>query len=808
MPGPEDGGHPRSRSPGSRHGRQLRDRAVSSAVAHALAIGISSLLVVLLVTSLGGFVQDESERVTREELDALGARLADDVAAADRLTRHGGTVRVAADVPDRLVNSQLRISLARGADCTDAGSGTCLVLAAPARDLTVRQPLRNRSAVALVRTNGTVFIRSTAPEGAATGSQVGAPKVPATVGIGRAAGGGTVVVGNRDPVAGFVFRPGNPVAGDRIRFTNDTSDLDGRIREYEWTFELPDDANRTVTGPSVNQTYDVPGVYRATLDVTDDDGETDTVSRRVPVSGLVETGDAAAVDGDGDGRRGGVNVTFNNTWDEPATLLTVAIDTADDVDALTEETATAEVTVDAGSDGSTDAYAEYNDGTRMPDEGLIVDLNRDGDDPTVSAGETVSVEFTELQDGGVDLDDAEDDPVRVAVRYRVNGSFYVTSVPLFGNGTGPTVGWGDASDWDGALTAENVSHPDGVVRLDAASGGGPPERDLRVWLPLNETGSPDKAIDYAGSTEYEFDVRGSPTTGVTGVNGSGRAYGFDGDDWLLDGNAEDNYFYNRKEFTLSMWVRADATGTDYGLLDTVDDGGDGDDDELGLRYDSDGWAGDGEDSFKASVAVREGFWYDSYSYEYESDTQSTDWQHVLLRWEKGGRLELFVDGRQLPVRAGDGQTAQNARLSPGVIEFLAVGRSQKDDTDALWQGRIDEVRIYDRALDDSEVKALAARGGLREGSIETDWKTTGAPLDLQELELGYDATRRGGTIEVTVLARRDDGTVVQSDPVTLSGDAGVREVRGLAGDADEFRLIVELRGSGDDPSADAFTLSD
>lgn len=814
---------------GSSDGSVTEDsRGLSTTVTHALAVAITTVLVILLVTAMGSFVQDESDRVTREELEALGARLADDVAAADRLTRNGGSVRVAASVPERLVDTPIEVGLDSGPACP--GGGTCLVLAAPDRGLTVRQPLSNRSAVSLDRRAGTVFVRANATTTDAGVERFsGPPAVPATVGLGRAAGsGGVVIVGNQDPVAGFTFAPGNPVAGDDVRFVNDTEDLDGQVASYEWTFTLPNGANRSVGGSSANQSYDRPGVYRATLEVTDDEGETDTVSRRVPVSGLVAT-EADDFDPNSDGGQGGVNVTFNNTWSDEVEILTVAIDPrdemkdpADRINELDGDSAGAEISLDVGSDGGPDYTLGYagggpgdddGGGVRVPDDGLIADLNRDGTfrggDRTVPAGETVSLEFAELEDDdGVDQD-ADDDPVVVAVRYRVNGSFYVTSVPLFTDGTTTTVTWDDETDWDGALSGTNVSHPDGVVRLDAASGGGLPQQDLRVWLPLNETGNPAEAIDYAGDTEYEFDVRGDPDTGVPGVEGSGTAYEFDGDDdWLLDDNAEENYFRNQEAFTVSMWVNADNDGTDDGLLDTVADGGDGQDDELGLRYDSSGFAGGGEDSFKASVRTRAGVGADTYSYEYESDVQSTDWQHVAMRWEAGEPVALFVDGEQLSVRDGPGATAAGGVIEPDLLEFVAIGRSQKDDLNALWDGRIDEVRIYERSLDDAEVEALATRGGLRSGSIETDWKTTASPLDLEELELGYDAERKGGSVTVTVRAKRNDGSVEAADPVTLSGDTGVREVRGLAGDADEFQLLVEFRGTSTDPSADAFTLGD
>jgi hypothetical protein len=402
----------------------------------------------------------------------------------------------------------------------------------------------------------------------------------------------------------------------------------------------------------------------------------------------------------------------------------------------------------------------------------------------------------------------------VALRYRQNGSVFVTKFGLFSLDDGDTVTWERASDWDAATSATNVSHPDSELSLDAPAGSGSvPTTGLQVWLPLNESDSndcvegPDTACDYAGGTNYQFDIRGSPSFGVPGVDG-GTAYGFDGSTWLEDPNVEDTYLGNADELTVSMWVKADATGTDRGLLDTIDDGPVGNDDELGLRYDASGASHGGSNSFKASVDLA-GDGGTEYSYEYESDVQSTNWQHVVLRWAAGDRVEVFVDGERLGYAGSDAATPPGAEWDDdGKDVFFGIGRSQKDDLDELWEGRIDEVRIYDRALGDSEVEGLANDGGYRSGSLETDWKSTDEALDLADLRLGYDATLGGGTVQVTVKARQDDGTVVTADALVLSGDNGVREVEGLTGEADEFKLHIEFSGVSNDPSADSFTLGD
>jgi len=81
------------------------------------------------------------------------------------------------------------------------------------------------------------------------------------------------------PFASFTWTPhpshsyGRPIVGETVTFNASASyDPDGYIVSYEWDFG--DDA--TGTGMIVTHAYDVAGDYIVTLNITDDDGETDT----------------------------------------------------------------------------------------------------------------------------------------------------------------------------------------------------------------------------------------------------------------------------------------------------------------------------------------------------------------------------------------------------------------------------------------------------------------------------------------------------------------------------------------------------
>ncbi|HYR14825.1 MAG TPA: PKD domain-containing protein, partial [Mycobacterium sp.] len=86
----------------------------------------------------------------------------------------------------------------------------------------------------------------------------------------------TVAAANQPPVANFVFN----CTGLTCGFTSTSSDPDGTIAGYQWTFG--DAAASTAQNPS--HTYAAGGAYTVTLTVTDNRGATNTISKTATIS--------------------------------------------------------------------------------------------------------------------------------------------------------------------------------------------------------------------------------------------------------------------------------------------------------------------------------------------------------------------------------------------------------------------------------------------------------------------------------------------------------------------------------------------
>jgi hypothetical protein len=84
------------------------------------------------------------------------------------------------------------------------------------------------------------------------------------------------------PVANFVYTPTNPAVDDSISFTSTSYDSDGTIVVYQWYL----DGTPTGDTASIGVNFGVAGTYTFTLNVTDNSGEWNAISKQVTVGAL------------------------------------------------------------------------------------------------------------------------------------------------------------------------------------------------------------------------------------------------------------------------------------------------------------------------------------------------------------------------------------------------------------------------------------------------------------------------------------------------------------------------------------------
>jgi len=176
------------------------------------------------------------------------------------------------------------------------------------------------------------------------------------------------------------------------------------------------------------------------------------------------------------------------------------------------------------------------------------------------------------------------------------------------------------------------------------------------------------------------------------------------------------YLEELDQITVSVWVKADRIGHDRGVFTTKKPKGT--DDVLSLRYDRGGWAGGEYHLIKAAIRTDEGYM----QVEGESNLQTTDWQHIALTWRTGDPVRLFVNGKESEISARHPGQGPLSGVIDGV-DRLIIAEGVKDRN---WEGAIDDLRFYRRALDQNEIASLA--GSAREKMRFYKWAEV-SPID-------------------------------------------------------------------------------
>ncbi len=213
-----------------------------------------------------------------------------------------------------------------------------------------------------------------------------------------------------------------------------------------------------------------------------------------------------------------------------------------------------------------------------------------------------------------------------------------------------------------------------------------------------------------------FDSSGNSNTGTL-TNTPSRSYtvngtivfdnpesmSFDGvDDYVSVGDAD--VFDFSGAFSLEAWVYAESTDPGYikGIVAKE--------------------TGDSGDGFSIGQYGGQWAWWVSGSYIVTSTNFSlNNWHHIVGVYSgAGSNLHLYADGQEVGTPTAATLINNNDELTIG--RWIRDGAAQR-----YWDGSIDDVRIYDRALSETEVANLYA-GRYASGATGTATHTLSANL--------------------------------------------------------------------------------
>jgi len=194
------------------------------------------------------------------------------------------------------------------------------------------------------------------------------------------------------------------------------------------------------------------------------------------------------------------------------------------------------------------------------------------------------------------------------------------------------------------------------------------------------------------------DLSGNGNNGTLGSNNlskaptwtssghSGGAYSFDGDDFIACGDdASLNFEDSSEHFTISVWAKM-STAYNY---DTIFGKGDTTGEWFSLSY------ANGKMTFQIDDGITKSeTWADS-------STVDSMWHHYVAMRD-GTYLYLYIDN-VLNDKVLDNT---NNISNPNYPYFFIGGRFRNEIFSDIFQGSIDDVRIYNRALSPEEINDL------------------------------------------------------------------------------------------------------
>lgn len=217
------------------------------------------------------------------------------------------------------------------------------------------------------------------------------------------------------------------------------------------------------------------------------------------------------------------------------------------------------------------------------------------------------------------------------------------------------------------------------VSSDPSSDSTWSERYLGVWTMDNN------GLDATANNNDFTQVNGNPADVAGRI---GRARSFDGiNDYYIDPDAP-SYLNGLSAITVSMWVQSSVSNEDRDIFYTQNVGNGGDN-NLGLRYDQNGYECSESSLLKGAIRVTNS----EKAFETSSNTQSTNWQHLVMSWSDGNALAIYMDGQPYSLSCFSNNDNLNGVISN--TSQLVLGNGTKNQG---WEGVIDEFQIANETL--------------------------------------------------------------------------------------------------------------
>ena len=294
----------------------------------------------------------------------------------------------------------------------------------------------------------------------------------------------------------------------------------------------------------------------------------------------------------------------------------------------------------------------------------------------------------------------------------------------------------------------------------------------------------------------------------------GQAVSFNGSESNFIEDADASAYLNGLDsLTMAMWVKSTSTDSDRGWI-TANGGRTGNPSDGWLTMRHDASVSGTSNPTRTNAIIFANSTSGTKTATTSSNVTTTDWQFVAITWRSGELEQLYYsDGGVLVAEPDDYWPGAPGGTLSG-LGALRVGQTSTfpGDTRNAWDGLVDEVHIFDRALSQLELQALfGGGGGAVVGDIRVDPNASLAVKGFANISLVDVATNAELTIgsaasDCADLQIAGTGLVDVGFSLRIHGaeladvladiDAGSLGSSTLAGHEDEWKLVTVADGDG------------
>ena len=249
----------------------------------------------------------------------------------------------------------------------------------------------------------------------------------------------------------------------------------------------------------------------------------------------------------------------------------------------------------------------------------------------------------------------------------------------------PTWSYSQFGNYTVTLTSSNESCNSSETKIDFISVVEPLDYGLVAYYPFNgnandESGNGNDGTNN-GATSFQ-DRFGSENS----------AYDFNGLSNFIDVDFTSNLVINN-QLTVCSWVNAESFSNDYNTIISK----------------SSTTSGPFQFEFMQNGGLLSAVYYNPGSIQYQNNFQTDEWLFVCTSFD-GNYAKIYVDGLMVAVSEELNNVLTNDN------QHLNIGRESWNSS-RYFNGKIDDIRIYTRALSDSEISELYFNANFTSSTI-------------------------------------------------------------------------------------------